>query len=125
MRSIKKKKVFVSGCFDMLHSGHIAFLQEAAGYGDLYIGLGSDKTLKELKGREPINSEDERAYMLSALACVRKVIINKGSGLLDFLGTIKDVKPDILIVNEDGHTPEKRGLCRARGTENKVLKRIP
>jgi cytidyltransferase-like protein len=55
-----KKIVFVSGCFDMLHSGHIAFLKEAAEYGDLYIGLGSDKTLKELKGREPVNSEDER-----------------------------------------------------------------
>jgi len=125
MRSIKKKKVFVSGCFDMLHSGHVAFLQEAAGYGDLYIGLGSDKTLKELKGREPINSEDERAYMLSALACVKKVIINKGSGLLDFLVTIKEVKPDILIVNEDGHTPDKEKLCREMGIEYKVLKRIP
>lgn len=124
MRSIKKK-VFVSGCFDMLHSGHVAFLQEAAGYGDLYIGLGSDKTLKELKGREPVNSEDERAYMLSALACVKKVIINKGNGLLDFLGTIKEIKPDILIVNEDGHTPEKEKLCRETGIEYKVLKRIP
>ena len=125
MRSIKKKKIFVSGCFDMLHSGHVAFLQEAAEYGDLYIGLGSDKTLKELKGREPINSEDERAYMLSALACVRKVIINKGSGLLDFQGTIKELKPDILIVNEDGHTPEKEKLCREMHIEYKVLKRIP
>jgi cytidyltransferase-like protein len=122
---MRKKKVFVSGCFDMLHSGHIAFLQEAAGYGDLYIGLGSDKTLKELKGREPINSEDERAYMLSALACVKKVIINKGSGLLDFQGTIKDIIPDILIVNEDGHTPEKENLCKDMGIEYKVLKRIP
>jgi cytidyltransferase-like protein len=125
MRSIKKKKVFVSGCFDMLHSGHVAFLQEAAGYGDLYIGLGSDKTLKELKGREPIYSEDERAYMLSALSCVKKVIINKGSGLLDFHDTIKDLEPDILIVNEDGHTPEKERLCRDLGIEYKVLKRIP
>jgi len=124
MRNIKKK-VFVSGCFDMLHSGHVAFLLEAAEYGDLYIGLGSDRTLKELKGREPINSEDERAYMLNALACVKKVIINKGSGLLDFLGTIKEVKPDILIVNEDGHTPEKERLCREMRIEYKVLKRIP
>ena len=124
MHSIKKR-VFVSGCFDILHSGHVAFLQEAAEYGDVYIGLGSDKTLKELKGREPINSEDERAYMLSALACVRKVIINKGSGLLDFQGTIKELKPDILIVNEDGHTPEKEKLCREMHIEYKVLKRIP
>lgn len=125
MRSIKRKKVFVSGCFDMLHSGHVAFLQEAAGYGDLYIGLGSDKTIRDLKGRETINSEDERLYMLSALSCVHKVIINKDSGLLDFTGTMKIVKPDIFIVNEDGHSPEKEDLCRKMGVEYKVLKRIP
>ncbi len=121
----KKKKVFVSGCFDMLHSGHIAFLQEAAQYGDLFIGLGSDKTLKEIKGREPVNSQDERHYMLSALACVHKVSVNRGSGLIDFLEDIKILKPDILIVNEDGHTPEKETLCREMNIEYKVLKRIP
>jgi cytidyltransferase-like protein len=120
-----KKKVFVSGCFDMLHSGHIAFLKEAAEYGDVYIGLGSDKTIRELKGREPINSEDERAYMLAALSCVTNVTINKGAGFLDFLGTLDLVNPDIFIVNEDGHSPEKENLCRQKGIEYKVLKRIP
>jgi cytidyltransferase-like protein len=40
-----KKKVFVSGCYDMLHSGHVAFFEEAASYGDLYVGLGSDETI--------------------------------------------------------------------------------
>lgn len=125
MPSIKKKKVFVSGCFDMLHSGHIAFLKEAAEYGDVYIGIGSDRTLKELKGREPINSEDERLYMLTALSCVKKVIINKGSGFLDFLCILKEIKPDIFIVNEDGHSFEKENLCKEMGIEYKVLKRIP
>lgn len=120
-----KKKVFVSGCFDMLHSGHVAFLKEASGFGDLYIGLGSDKTLKELKGREPINSEDERFYMLSALACVKQVSVNRGSGLIDFLEDIKILKPDLFVVNEDGHTPEKESLCRELNIEYKVLKRIP
>jgi len=43
------KKVFVSGCYDMLHSGHIAFFSEAATHGDLYVGLGSDKTINGLK----------------------------------------------------------------------------
>jgi cytidyltransferase-like protein len=120
-----KKKVFVSGCFDMLHSGHIAFLKEAAEYGDVYIGLGSDKTIRELKGREPINCEDERAYMLAALSCVTNVIINKGAGFLDFLDTLDLVNPDIFIVNEDGHSPEKENLCLQKGIEYKVLKRIP
>ena len=46
------KKVFVSGCYDMLHSGHVAFFAEAATHGDLYVGLGSDKTInrKEITG---------------------------------------------------------------------------
>jgi cytidyltransferase-like protein len=123
--STKRKKVFVSGCFDMLHSGHIAFLKEASEYGDLYIGLGSDKTLKELKGREPVNSEDERLFMLSALSCVQKVVVNRGSGLIDYLNEIKILEPDLLIVNEDGHTPEKEKLCHDLNIEYKVLKRVP
>jgi len=109
----------------MLHSGHVAFLKEAAGYGDLYIGLGSDKTLRELKGREPVNSEDERAYMLSALECVKNVTINNGSGFMDFLSTLQELNPDIFIVNEDGHSPEKENLCKDLDIEYKVLKRIP
>jgi cytidyltransferase-like protein len=121
----RKKKVFVSGCFDMLHSGHVAFLKEASLYGDLYIGLGSDKTISALKGRDTINSEDERLYMLSALACVHDVKVNKGNGLLDFLPDMRKLQPDIFIVNEDGHSPEKEQICKEMGVEYKVLKRIP
>jgi cytidyltransferase-like protein len=123
--SIKNKKVFVSGCFDMLHSGHIAFLQEAAEYGDVYIGIGSDKTIKDLKGRETINSEEERVYILNALSCVCKATVNRGSGLIDFVDDMKKLNPDIFIVNEDGHSPEKEKLCKDLGIEYKVLKRIP
>ncbi len=55
-----KRKIFVTGCFDMLHSGHIAFFQEAAKYGDVYVGLGSDETVFNLKGRFPINNQIEK-----------------------------------------------------------------
>ncbi|HOF20706.1 MAG TPA: adenylyltransferase/cytidyltransferase family protein [Bacteroidales bacterium] len=120
-----RKKVFVSGCFDMLHSGHVAFLQEAAQYGDLYIGLGSDKTIRELKGRETVYSEEERAYMLSSLKSVHRVSVNTGSGLMDFRDDMKNLAPDIFIVNEDGHSPEKEELCTELGIEYRVLKRIP
>ena len=118
-------KVFVSGCFDMLHSGHIAFLQEASQYGKLHIGLGSDQTIRELKGRETINSEEERLYMLKALSCVHDVKVNKGNGLMDFIPDIRELKPDIFIVNEEGHSPEKEQLCKELNIEYKVLKRIP
>jgi cytidyltransferase-like protein len=79
-----KKKVFVSGCYDMLHSGHVAFFTEAAEWGDLYVGIGSDKTIFDLKGRKTIHSEKERLYMVRALKSVKQAFINKGSGILDF-----------------------------------------
>jgi len=120
-----RKKVFVSGCFDLLHSGHVAFLKEASQFGDVYVGLGSDSTISELKGRKTINSEDERKYMLEALSCVHSVKINSGNGILDFLDDLKKLKPDIFVVNEDGHTPEKEKICKDLGIEYKVLKRIP
>lgn len=120
-----RKKVFVSGCFDILHSGHIAFLKEASQFGDLNVGLGSDKTVADLKGRKTINSEDERLYMLEALSCVHNVKVNRGSGILDFLDDMKALKPDIFIVNEDGHTPDKEQLCKDLCIEYKVLRRIP
>jgi cytidyltransferase-like protein len=125
MSEKKRKKIFVSGCFDILHSGHIAFLKEAAQFGDLYVGIGSDKTIYDLKGRKTINSEDERLYMLEALSCVHTVRINKGSGILDFLDDMKALNPDVFIVNEDGHTPVKEQICKDSGIEYRVLKRIP
>jgi cytidyltransferase-like protein len=120
-----RKIVFVTGCFDILHSGHIAFLKEASQFGDLYVGLGSDKTIFDLKGRRTVNSEDERLYMLEALSCVHRVKINKGSGILDFLDDMKELKPDVFIVNEDGHTPDKEEICNELRIEYKVQKRIP
>jgi cytidyltransferase-related domain len=122
---MRKKKVFVTGCFDVLHSGHIAFLQEAAQYGDVYVGLGSDSTVFGLKGRYPVNNQDERKYMLQALSCVNYCQVNSSSGLLDFVKEIKQLRPDIFIVNEDGNTLAKEELSKELGIEYLVLKRIP
>jgi cytidyltransferase-like protein len=122
---MKEKKVFVSGCFDMLHSGHIAFLTEAASYGDLYVAIGSDQTIFEIKGRPTINTELERLYMLQSLACVKEARISHGSGMLDFIDELLEIAPDMLIVNEDGNIPEKKQLCEELGIEYKILKRIP
>jgi cytidyltransferase-like protein len=71
------KKAFVSGCFDLFHSGHIAFLQEAAKFGDLYVAIGSDQTVYDLKGRAPINSEKERLYMIQSVSYVKKAFISQ------------------------------------------------
>ena len=120
-----RKKVFVSGCFDMLHSGHVAFFEEAAGYGDLYVGIGSDRTISDLKGRRTINGERERLYMIKSLRCVKDAWINRGSGLLDFEQELREMKPDIFFVNEDGYTPDKKKLCDELGIELVVSRRIP
>jgi len=119
------KKVFVTGCFDLLHSGHVAFLQEAARLGELYVCIGSDENVRHLKGRTPVNPQEERKFMLDALACTREVRINSGMGILDFLAELDAVRPDIFFVNEDGHTPAKEALCRERGIEYVVSRRLP
>jgi len=120
-----RKKVFVTGCFDMLHSGHVEFFAEAAKYGDVYVGLGSDETVYNLKGQYPINNHDERKFMIDALACIKKCVVNSGSGIMDFIHEIKSIRPDIFIVNEDGNTPAKEELSKELGIEYIVLKRTP
>lgn len=119
------KKVFVTGCFDLLHSGHVAFLKEAAQFGDLYVCIGNDENVKNLKGRYPVNHQHERSYMLEALACVKAVRINKGWGIIDFENELEEIAPDVFVVNEDGHTPAKEALCRQKKIEYKVLNRKP
>jgi len=119
------KKVFVSGCYDMLHSGHVAFFEEAAQLGDLYVGIGSDSTILSLKGRKTINSEQERLYMVKSLKAVKDAFVNTGGGLLDFEEEVKRLKPDIFFVNEDGASPDKERFCREHGIDYVVSKRIP
>ena len=121
----EKHRVFVSGCYDMLHSGHVAFFKEASSYGDLYVGIGSDKTIKELKNRETIYSEKERLFMVKAIRYVKEAYVNRGSGMMDFIETVEKVKPDIFIVNTDGGSDEKRRFCEARGITYIELQRIP
>ena len=121
-------KVFVSGCFDLMHSGHVFFFERAAAYGDLYVAIGSDKTIRELKKREPVCHEDERLYLVSSVRFVHRAFIGSGSGMLDFLPELDIVRPDVFVVNEDGATEEKRRLCEERnirygaaaGTEGKT-----
>lgn len=119
------KRVFVSGCYDMLHSGHVAFFKEASQYGDLYVGIGSDKTILELKNRRTINSERERLYMVKAIRYVKDACINTGNGMMDFIESVDRFKPDIFVVNTDGLTKKKEDFCRQRGIELIVLKRLP
>lgn len=109
----------------MLHSGHVAFFQTAASYGDLIVALGSDKTVFDLKGRAPINTEQERLFMVQSVASVKQAFISQGSGMLDFLSELEEIHPDMFIVNEEGNTPDKAAVCAELQIEYLILKRDP
>jgi cytidyltransferase-like protein len=123
--SFMTKKVFVSGCFDMLHSGHVEFFREVAQYGDVYVALGSDKTVYDLKGRPPFNSEHERLFMVKSVSFIKDAFISVGSGILDFESELREMMPDYFVVNNDGHITEKRDLCHQLGIEYIILERKP
>lgn len=109
----------------MLHSGHVAFLEEAASRGDVYVGIGSDETIKRLKGRYPIFNQDERKYMLEALRSVTRCTVNSGGGIMDFVENPDALGADILFVNEDGHSPEKEEFCRKHSIQYVISRRKP
>ena len=119
------KKVFVSGCYDLLHSGHVEFFRQAAQYGELYVGIGSDKTYLGYKHRKTIYSEQERLFMVKSIKYVKDAFINAGSGVLDFVPTLDIVKPDVFVVNHDGGSEDKRRICEERGIEYVELDRVP
>jgi cytidyltransferase-like protein len=120
------KRVVVTGCFDLFHTGHIRFFEEASEYGDLYVVLGHDKNIEKLKGPgHPMFSEQERKYMAGSICFVKQALISSGDGWLDAEPEIKRIKPDGYVVNEDGDKDVKRQYCEENGIEYIVLKREP
>ncbi len=100
LKSEGKKVVFTNGCFDILHVGHVKYLQEAKSYGDvLIVGLNSDSSVRALKGpSRPVNVEADRAYILAALESVDYVVMFSDETPYDL---IKNVAPDILVKGGD------------------------
>ncbi len=100
VRGSSKKIVFTNGCFDILHVGHIRYLQEARSLGDfLVLGLNSDASVRQLKGPErPVQNEEARSEILAALACIDFVtIFNEDTPEK----LIQQVRPDILVKGGD------------------------
>lgn len=95
-RRLGKRIVFTNGCFDLLHVGHVSYLQEAATLGDvLIVAVNSDASVRRLKGpTRPVISDGDRAAMLAALGCVRHVLIFEEDTPH---GVLQQVRPDILI----------------------------
>jgi cytidyltransferase-like protein len=121
-----RRKVVVTGCYDWLHSGHVRFFEEVSALGDLYVAVGHDANLRLLKGPgHPLQSQEERRYMVGAIRYVTEAMVTTGSGWMDAEPEIDRLKPSIYAVNEDGDKPEKRAFCKARGLDYVVLKRTP
>ena len=98
-----KKLVFTNGCFDILHVGHVRYLEQAKLMGDtLIVGLNTDRSLERVKGRKPYMPEDERREMLEALWAVDEVIFFDEETPLEL---INEIRPDILVKGSD-HDPK-------------------
>ena len=95
-----KKIIFTNGCFDILHIGHVRYLETAKSYGDILIlGLNSDRSVTSIKGKgRPINIQLDRAYILAALEAVDYVVVFDEDTPYDL---IKAVKPDVLVKGSD------------------------
>lgn len=100
LHNLGKKIVFTNGCFDILHVGHVKYLEEARSYGDvLILGLNADSSVKKLKGESrPINNQDDRAYILASLESVDYVVIFEEETPYEL---IKLIKPHVLVKGGD------------------------
>jgi cytidyltransferase-like protein len=121
-----RKKVIVTGCYDWFHSGHVRFYEEVSAHGDLYVIIGHDANIRQLKGEGyPLLPEAERRYVVGSIKYVKQALISTGNGWLDAEPEILRLKPDIYAVNEDGDKGGKREYCEKHGIEYLVLKRTP
>ena len=125
-RGTGRRIVFTNGCFDVLHRGHVEYLEEASRLGDLLIvGLNDDASVARLKGpSRPVNSLEDRAAVLTALSSVDYVIEFKEDTPLEL---IRRITPDVLVKGGDYRVEEIVGkeLVEASGGQVVVLKEVP
>lgn len=127
-----KKTVFTNGCFDILHLGHVRYLQKAKRFGDiLIVAVNSDSSVRRLKGKgRPIMPQKDRMEILAALECVDYVVLFNE---LTPAKIIRDIKPDILVKGADYKPDEIVGrqfvkelrtipLVRGRSTSDIICK---
>jgi rfaE bifunctional protein nucleotidyltransferase chain/domain len=122
-REAGRRVVFTNGVFDLLHPGHVRYLQEARALGDvLIVGLNADESVRRNKGpRRPINSEDERAEMLSALACVDAVVVFGEDTPAEIVSLLQ---PDVLVKGADWPADQIVGRETVEARGGRVV-RIP
>lgn len=127
LKKAGKKIVFTNGCFDLLHLGHVKYLQEARGLGDvLILALNSDASIRELKGpSRPLVPENERAEIIAALECVDFVVIFNEKRINK---VFEAVKPQIYVKGGDYTIDtldtDERKMIEKSGAEINIIKKI-
>ena len=126
LRKNGKKVVFTNGCFDILHAGHVHYLEQAKELGDeLVVGLNSDSSVKTLKGpSRPINNLEQRAKVLSSLKCVDRIVSFADETPIKL---IKEIKPDVLVKGGDYKVKDVVGHkeIKSWGGEVKIIPLVP
>ena len=126
--------VLTTGCFDLLHPGHLEHLEEckriaetASLYAPLVVCVGNDATVRELKGYgRPVQDQRSRALMVAALACVDYVVISEEHGVMDHTRLMEILRPSVYVVPEtDPFLNEKRVLAARCGGRVVTCKRTP
>jgi rfaE bifunctional protein nucleotidyltransferase chain/domain len=122
-RRLGQKLVFTNGCFDLLHAGHVSYLEEARRLGDfLVVGLNADSSLRRLKGpSRPINPQEHRAKVLAALSCVDYVVIFEEDTPERLITALR---PDVLVKGADWPEEKIVGASFVKSYGGKVA-RIP
>jgi D-beta-D-heptose 7-phosphate kinase/D-beta-D-heptose 1-phosphate adenosyltransferase len=120
LRMSGKRVVMTNGCFDLLHPGHVASLQEARKLGDcLLVAVNSDQSVRELKGEgRPIIDQQGRAEMLAAMACVDYVVVFDD---VSVQGLVERVQPDVLVKADQYHLDQIVGYQAVLGRGGKVV----
>lgn len=128
LRAAGRRVVLTNGVFDLLHTGHLYYLQQARALGDaLFIALNSDASVRALKGpTRPVQNEEQRAYALGALACIDAVVVFREPRLT---AEIRALRPDVYCKAGDYTleklNPEERAALEAVGAQIRFLPFLP
>ena len=125
LTSEHSKIVFVSGCFDGMHSGHVNFLQMAAERGRVVVCVATDRAIINLKGQQPLLPQAERVYLVTHVKGVSQVVYSDDTGILNMRRRVEELRPNIWMVTRDADLAEKRQLCEILNIKYEVVERIP
>ena len=127
-KSLGKKVIFTSGCYDLIHFGHVMHFNYCKTRGDiLVVSVGNDQTLRDLKGpTRPLVQEELRIRMIAAFEIVDHVVLSEESGIMDHSKLVNLLKPDLYIVTtSDRHMAEKQALVDGFGGKLITCRRLP